>query len=259
MTPTAKFCLEKDQPLICAAIHAGELLSPECKKNLAISTEDKLREEDPFTDQLAMLSLNNIIGNYSRFEFDVNRKRDRSIYLCPEDSWGLEVRKEPPGENFIQAAYAKYDLFYEELYNRIRELRQRYDKLFIYDIHSYNHRRMGIDQDPDDQNLNPDIILATGNMSSQWDGLIDELQKHFSGFALDGKTLDVRKNVKFDGGWFSRWLHYTFPDSVCCLSIEFKKIFMDEWSGKLYQDKFNILKNALQSSFPIIENYLDRS
>jgi hypothetical protein len=93
-------------------------------------------------------------------------------------------------------------------------------------------------------------------MSPNWQELIDLLQGYFSSIELEGRKLDVRKNVKFEGGWFSRWLHYTFPDSVCCLSIEFKKIFMDEWTGELDPNKFRVLKEALRKSFPIIEDFL---
>ena len=31
---------------------------------------------------------------------------------------------------------------------------------------------------------------------------------------------------------------------------EFKKIFMDEWTGKLFKDKFKLLKDALQHTVP---------
>jgi len=46
-----------------------------------------------------------------------------------------------------------------------------------------------------------------------------------------GRRLDVRENVKFQGGHFSRWVHQTYPESGCALAIEFKKFFMDEWTG----------------------------
>ncbi len=256
MKPVAEFALNNEQPIICTAIHAGKYISNSCGINLAIKAEDKLREEDPYTDEMAKLSANNIIANYSRFEFDINRKRESSIYIFPKDSWGLQVRKDIPDSEMLESAYQKYDLFYQEVYRRFIELRKRFSRIFIYDIHSYNHRRKGPESIPDDPNMNPDIILATGNMPAQWKDLVDKLQVHFSGIKLEGRNLDVRKNVKFDGGWFSRWLHYTFPGSVCCLSIEFKKIFMDEWTGKLDINKFSVLKEALSNSFPIIEDYL---
>jgi N-formylglutamate deformylase len=256
MEQTARFTIEARTPVICTAIHAGNFLSPDCAANMAISAEIKLREEDPFTDILAQLCSNNIIANYSRFEFDLNRKRESSFYLAPEDAWGLKVRVNEPNLQHIETSYQKYDDFYLELYKHLSQLKNSYKKFFIYDIHSYNHRRNGPETAPDDQQNNPDIVLATGNMSTIWDGLIDKLQSHFQQYEIDGRSLDVRKNVKFEGGWFSRWLHYTFPGSVCCLSIEFKKIFMDEWTGELYAEKFNVIKEALSLSFPIIEDHL---
>ncbi len=44
--------------------------------------------------------------------------------------------------------------------------------------------------------------------------------------------LDVRENVKFQGGNFAEWLHGTFPTTVCVLSLEMKKTFMDEWASE---------------------------
>ena len=48
-----------------------------------------------------------------------------------------------------------------------------------------------------------------------------------------GRRLDVRENIKFRGGAFTRWVHETFPETGCSLAIEFKKFFMDEWTGEL--------------------------
>ena len=46
-------------------------------------------------------------------------------------------------------------------------------------------------------------------------------------------SLDVRENIKFDGGYFAQWIGERFPGTVCNLCIEFKKFFMDEWTGTL--------------------------
>jgi len=255
MKSPAEFIFEINKPVVCAAIHAGTNLSVRCRDNLAINNDIKFREEDPYTDLLAKLFPNNIIGNYSRFEFDINRKRESSFYLKPEDAWGLEVRKDQPELDLINFSYKKYDDFYEDLFIYFKEIRQRFNRIFVFDIHSFNYQREGL-KEPDDHF--PDIILGTSNMPVYSDQLVDKLEDHFSKHIINGKLLKVRKNIKFTGGWFPRWLHYTFPDCVCCLSVEFKKIFMDEWSGELFPEKFSILEKALSSSFPIIENYLKK-
>ena len=50
---------------------------------------------------------------------------------------------------------------------------------------------------------------------------------------LQGRTPDVRNNVRYDGGGhFPEWLYSTYGDAVCAISLEYKKVFMDEWSGQ---------------------------
>jgi len=256
MKAPAEFTYDQKKPIVCTAIHTGSFLSRACSKNMSLENDNRMREEDSYTDQLAKLYPNNIIANYSRFEVDLNRKRDASFYLLPEDAWGLQVREEEPDKSLIDSSYKKYDDFYDNLNSFFTEIRQTFDKIIVFDIHSYNHRRKGPDKEPADQQNNPDIVLGTGNMPDRWNGLVDQLEHHFTKYKIKGKPLDVRKNVKFTGGWFSHWLHYTFPGSVCCISIEFKKIFMDEWTGELDPKVFSILKEALKKSFPIVESYL---
>ena len=46
------------------------------------------------------------------------------------------------------------------------------------------------------------------------------------------RSLDVRENVRFQGGELSRWVNERYRDRGCALAIEFKKVFMDEWTGE---------------------------
>jgi hypothetical protein len=49
---------------------------------------------------------------------------------------------------------------------------------------------------------------------------------------VGGRPLDVRENMRFKGGWFSTWIHRTYPETGAALAIEVKKTFMDEWTGE---------------------------
>ncbi len=93
-------------------------------------------------------------------------------------------------------------------------------------------------------------------MPEKWLPLVDLIQKKFSTANYFGNQLDVRKNIKYPGGRFSRWLHDTFPDNVCCIALEFKKIYMDEWTGLVDREKQETLRNLLINTFPIIKDYL---
>ena len=78
------------------------------------------------------------------------------------------------------------------------------------------------------------------------DGFINDLR----GYDFPGGRLDVRENVKFRGGRFPTWVHQTFPCTGCALAIEFKKFFMDEWTGEVDHELLRSIGGALQSAVP---------
>jgi len=64
--------------------------------------------------------------------------------------------------------------------------------------------------------------------------------------------------VKFRGGNFSRWIHENFADSACCLAVEFKKFFMDEWTGVIDPHEFEAIPQALTSSLSGLRESLQK-
>ena len=67
----------------------------------------------------------------------------------------------------------------------------------------------------------------------QWAFLLDPLIDAMSGFDFNGRKLDVRENIAFQGkGEQTRFVHERYPAQGCAIAIEFKKFFMDEWSGE---------------------------
>jgi len=227
----ARFEFDFTSPLICTAIHNGHAMSEAFKQNLGISEADCLREEDPYTDYFAMISTNRIIATTSRFEVDLNRSPDTAVYQEPDDCWGLPVRKQVLSETDLHAAMDAYNDFYAATKMVIEETIRRFDVAYILDLHSYNHQRMGVGKPFDDPTWNPEVIIGTNNMPSVWQSTADAFQQKILAFDFGGRQLDCRQNVKFTGGYFSRWVHHHFGEKACCLAIEFKKIFMDEWTG----------------------------
>lgn len=249
----ADFNFSFNSPIVCTAIHNGHDVSKEVLKNLAVFEETRLMEEDPYTERFTKFSSNTIIARTSRFEVDLNRSKEKCIYMKSEDAWGLKTRKEVPSDLEISQSLEKYHQFYTSVNNRFTQLENKFGKFFVYDIHSYNHHRKGSDADFDDPKLNPEIIIGINNMSEKWFPLVDKIQNKLTSFDYFGRSLDARINVKFTGGHFSRWIHNNFPDSACCIAIEFKKIWMDEWTGDIYEDKLNKLIQALNSTHTLIE------
>ena len=94
--------------------------------------------------------------------------------------------------------------------------------------------------------------LGTGTMPdrNRWAPLIDRFIHELRSFDFPEGKLDVRENVKFRGGAFPAWAHRTFPESACVLSIEFKKFFMDEWTGEPDEALVGAITSALRSTVP---------
>ncbi len=248
----ALFEMRYTSPIIATAIHNGHYIRPDLKDNLIISDEDRKREEDPYTNSIIRSYDNRIVVNTSRFEVELNRNRDRAIYKTPEDCWGLEVWKRQLKESEIQQSLAEYDSFYRRLDSAISETIKSFGYAIVLDVHSYNHHRLGLGQPYDSQEDNPQIILGTTNMPRTYLESIYKIQKKFQENIYQGKKLDCRIDIKYPGGTMSRHLHREFPGKVFSLAIEFKKTFMNEWTGELYRDKMEELITALQSITPLL-------
>ena len=92
---------EGDGPLIGAAVHDGHAVRDEVAAIMGLSEPQRLREEDPFTGEWAAVAGTRILGLNSRFEVDLNRPRDKAVYLRPEDAWGLEVWSRAPEPDVV--------------------------------------------------------------------------------------------------------------------------------------------------------------
>ena len=238
-----------ESPLVAAAIHDGHFVRKEMEGLLAIKEADRLREEDPHTGLMTQFVQNRIVANHSRFEVDLNRPREGAVYSRPEDSWGLEVWKTPLPSPVLQRSLGQYDLFHREVHSYLCDLEKRFGCFMVYDLHSYNHRRQGPEAPPADPEWNPEVNIGTGTLDrDRWGFLIDRFVADLRDFDFQGRRLDVRENVKFRGGHFSRWIHENFPASGCCLAIEFKKFFMDEWTGEVDLSQVESIRNALSAT-----------
>ena len=69
--------------------------------------------------------------------------------------------------------------------------------------------------------------------------------------------IDVRENVRFRGANVAAWVHERYPGTGCVLAIEFKKTFMDEWSGELDEAKADRLAEALAGTVAPVLAALD--
>ena len=238
-------------PVIAAAIHNGHDVRDEVLELLEISESDRLREEDPFTGEWTSIAETQIIGLRSRFEVELNRPREKVVYIEPEDAWGLQVWKSKPSREIIERSLSEYDAFYNETLNVLRNLQQQFGKFVLYDLHSYNHMRSGPDEQPADPISNPEVNVGTGTLNRErWAPIIERFMSDLQNFDFLGRHLDVRENIKFKGGNFPRWINENFENSGCALAIEFKKFFMNEWTGEPDKVQLEAIRKALKSTIP---------
>ncbi len=247
-------------PLVASAIHDGHLLRPEVAGLMKLPDDGRLREEDPHTASWTTIAENRIIGLNSRFEVDLNRPRDHAVYRVPEDCWGLDVWREPPPDDLVERSLAGYDAFYAAAHALFSDLEQRYGHFVVFDLHTYNHRRDGPDAPPAPAAGNPEVNVGTGTMNRlRWAKVVKRFMGDLRAHDYMGRSLDVRENVRFRGGQFARWTHEQFPDSGCVLSIEFKKFFMDEWTGEADPTQLTAIRHSLAATIPGVLTALDES
>lgn len=246
-------------PIIAAAVHAGHDVREDVASALKLPEPDRLREEDPYTGELTEISDTRIIVHRSRFEVDMNRPRDGAVYRRPEDAWGLQMWEGEPGEEQIRLSLEEYDRFNQEVFELMDEWKERFGRFVVYDIHSYNHRRDGADGPEADVEGNPEVNVGTANINLEiFRPVVDRFIEILSEQEFQGHRLDVRENVKFRGGDFSRRIHERYPDSACAIAIEFKKVFMDEWSGEAYEGEIDQLRKALDATVESVLEELRR-
>ncbi|MFC1748932.1 N-formylglutamate amidohydrolase [Pseudomonadota bacterium] len=244
-------------PVIVTAVHSGHALREELLEVIALDERTRLREEDPFTDAWVCISDNYILPERSRFEVDLNRPRSEAVYMTPDDAWGLKLWKTPPTHEMVLRSLHEYDAFYAELKVLFEEMKARHGHFVVFDLHAYNFRRPGPENEPESAELNPEINVGTGTMDrAYWGSLVDRFISDLRSFDFLGRQLDVRENVKFVGRQFPNWVHSNYPEIACVLAIEFKKFYMDEWSGMGDPVQVQAIRQALASTLPGIKESL---
>jgi glutathione synthase len=244
-------------PIVAVAIHNGHDLSPAVRSLIALSEEERLREEDPHTGRWAEVAPTRLVVGASRFELDLNRPREKAVYRVPEDAWGLKVWKADLPESVRLVALEKYDAFYAALKEVLLSLERTYGRFVLLDLHSYNHRRGGPEAAPAEPTENPQINVGTGAMKRKlWDPVVRAFMESLAGHEFPGQRLDVRENVRFRGGHLTHWVRENFPNTGCALAVEVKKFFMEEWSGEVDQPTFEAIGSALQATLAPVEEAL---
>jgi hypothetical protein len=237
-------------PVVATAIHDGHGLRDEVRAAMKLADGDRLREEDPHTGQAVEGVPNHVVAMRSRFEFDLNRAGDAAVYCTPEQCWGLDIWSAPPADDLIARSRALHAGFYRMIAGLLDEIAAGHDRFVLLDVHSYNHRRDGPDAPPTPQAEAPDINIGTFSMPRDlWAPLLDPLIETMRTFDFNGRRLDVRENVAFQGkGELARFVHERYPGHGCAIALEFKKFYMDEWTGEADPAELEAMRGFIEAT-----------
>ncbi len=222
-----------DGPIVATAIHDGHALRDEVRAAMKLDDAGRLREEDPHTGQAVAGIATHVVAGRSRFEYDLNRAPEAAVYRTPDMAWGLDVWRAPPADALVERSVDLHRSYYAMLRSLLDDVAAHHERFVLLDVHSYNHRRDGPDGAPTPQDKAPDINIGTFSMPREfWAPVLDSVIDAMRAYDFNGRRLDVRENIAFSGkGEQTRFVHETYPQRGCAIAIEFKKFYMDEWSG----------------------------
>ncbi len=233
--------IEDYVPFVCAAIHNGNNLRRELKRKIALSDFERWYEEDPLTGEFISSMPIRIIANDSRYEYDLNRSPEKCIY---EEAWGKKVWKFPLSQEERRKSLKKYYQFYRVIDVLMEKLLEKFGKCIVYDIHSYNYKRIKGDT--------PLFNIGVEKIDTKKFGkIIENWYSQLSKIKISGIENRVAINEVFKGrGYFLEYI--TMKYDVLVLATEIKKIYCDENTGEIYQNIVKELKEGLEKS--IIKN-----
>ncbi|MDQ3204909.1 MAG: N-formylglutamate amidohydrolase [Pseudomonadota bacterium] len=245
-------------PVIATAVHDGHAIRDSLQRWLALGEDERLRDEDPLTGVLTTVGDVQLRVHTSRFEVDLNRPPELAVYTDPAAAWGLEVWNDelPPQE--VQRSRETHAHFYRTVTALVDSLLARWDFVLLLDIHSYNHRRDGPHAPPADEAGNPDIDLGVTTLdASRFGNLVADFAQALRSAPLRDGFPDVRENVRYEGGGhFPEWLYQRYGRRICAISLEYKKIFMDEWTATADIAMLDDLRAGLRRAVDAVRPHL---
>jgi len=231
--------VEEYSPIICAAIHNGHNLRPELDRSFLLSEEERLYEEDPFTEELISSFPIVMAGNDSRFEYDLNRAKTLSTYF--KTAWDKQVWSKPLTASQRAKSHLKHQAFYEILEVLIKVIEKQFKSAIVFDIHSYNYKRI--------EKNTPTFNIGTAQIDNErWGNIVSRYEKELGKIELPNLEVRAAVDEVFHGrGYLITHVNSHF-DNTLVIPTEVKKVFMEEISGELYPLVLEELKSGLKEA-----------
>lgn len=229
-------------PYACAAIHNGHQFRKTLWEPCTHSTFERWYEEDPCTKTMLGNQPIVLAGRDSRFEYDLNRAPENAIYT---DAWGKTLWKYPLSEESKAKSLQKHENFYKVAHALLHKLNSKYQKVLVFDMHSYNWKRwekpvptwnLGIENI--DKNRFSEVALS-------WSAKLGQI-------ALPNNLKSTsRINDTFQGnGYFLKYLTKNFKNTLV-LATEIAKVYCDEETGVIFPEVVHAVQTQLQDLIPL--------
>ena len=225
--------IDRYVPYICTAIHNGSNIRAELYNKIALDDYERWYEEDPHTaDFIASMPIT-LVGNDSRYEYELNRKEP--VY---SEAWGKQVWKKPLSKKELKVSAQKHENYYKVTHALIEKLEDLYGASLVYDIHSYNHKRW-------DRNVPVFNIGVEKIDTKKYAKYINHWKEELQQIELKGIAVKAELNDVFFGrGYNLEYITKNFNNTLV-LATEISKIYCDEKTGEIYPQ---VIKN-IQARF----------
>ncbi len=227
--------INKYLPYCCTAIHNGSNLSSELKEKINHDEYSRWYEEDPFTGDFISSMPITLIGNDSRFEYDLNRNPDDCIF---DIAWDKKVWRKKLTPKERQKSIEKHNSYYKVTNALIQKLETLFGGCVVYDIHSYNFQRW--DRKVPLFNIGAENIDMNrfGNVVEHWRQELENIELQ------DIENNSAINDVFYGRGYNLEYITKNFKNTLV-LATEIKKVYCNEITGDDYP---NIIK-TLQKGF----------
>ncbi len=231
--------IDEYTPLICAAIHNGHRLREELDRLFLLNQDERFYEEDPYTDELISSFPIQIIGNDSRFEYDLNRAKTLSTYF--KTAWDKQVWRKPLTPKQRAISHAKHESFYNVLEAIVAVIEKQFGNAIVFDIHSYNYKRI--------ESNTPTFNIGSGQIDvERWGKVICQFERELNKLELPNIDVRAATDEVFQGrGYLISHINAHF-DNTLVIPTEVKKVFMDETSGEPYPLVLEELKSGFKNA-----------
>lgn len=249
-------------PIIIDLPHSGEMIPDDIKKKM--NPELPLPNVDWFLpdlyDFLVQNGVTTLENNLHRYIADPNRYAEmvnldgdyRHEVVYSRTTFGKDIYRNNLSANEIrQRIQTFYEPYHQQLQSLIDKKLQKFEKIYLFDLHSFA-------QYPHEEDL-PVADVVLGNKSDQTSTikLRELLTEQFQ-----NKGYSVSNNYPFSGGYITQ--HYGKNPRVEAIQIELayhmyikNRYFGEEELTGVDVGTFTTAKNSLQSIFLSLLNYLN--